>query len=77
MAMAAAGRAGIPAFLMIIMVGNGAQAGSLSPFAPTGVIVNGLMEKIGLAGSRMAHLLDESRGARDRRVRRLLRCSAG
>ena len=50
MAMAAAGRAGIPAFLMIIMVGNGAQAGSLSPFAPTGVIVNGLMEKIGLAG---------------------------
>ena len=35
---------------MIIMVGNGAQAGSLSPFAPTGVIVNGLMEKIGLPG---------------------------
>jgi Na+/H+ antiporter NhaD/arsenite permease-like protein len=50
MAMAVAGRAGIPAFLMIIMVGNGAQAGSLSPFAPTGVIVNGLMEKIGLPG---------------------------
>jgi Na+/H+ antiporter NhaD/arsenite permease-like protein len=50
MAMAVAGRAGIPAFLMIIMVGNGAQAGSLSPFAPTGVIVNGLMEKIGLDG---------------------------
>jgi di/tricarboxylate transporter len=50
MAMAIAGRAAIPAFLMIIMVGNGAQAGSLSPFAPTGVIVNGLMAKIGLAG---------------------------
>lgn len=50
MAMAVAGRAGIPAFLMIIMVGNGAQAGSLSPFAPTGVIVNGLMAKIGLPG---------------------------
>jgi len=50
MAMAVAGQAGIPAFLMIIMVGNGAQAGSLSPFAPTGVIVNGLMEKIGLGG---------------------------
>ena len=50
MAMAVAGRAAIPAFLMIIMVGNGAQAGSLSPFAPTGVIVNGLMAKIGLAG---------------------------
>ena len=51
MAMAVAGRAAIPAFLMIIMVGNGAQAGSLSPFAPTGVIVNGLMDKIGLPGN--------------------------
>lgn len=50
MAMAVAGRAAIPAFLMIIMVGNGAQAGSLSPFAPTGVIVNGLMAEIGLPG---------------------------
>ena len=50
MAMAVAGRAAIPAFLMIIMVGNGAQAGALSPFAPTGVIVNGLMAKIGLGG---------------------------
>lgn len=50
MAMAVAGRAKIPAFLMAIMVGNGAQAGALSPFAPTGLIVTGLMEKIGLAG---------------------------
>jgi di/tricarboxylate transporter len=50
MAMAVAGRAAIPAFLMAIMVGNGAQAGALSPFAPTGIIVNGLMDKIGLAG---------------------------
>ena len=50
MAMAVAGRAAIPAFLMIIRVGNGAQAGSLSPFAPTGVIVNGLMAQIGLPG---------------------------
>jgi Na+/H+ antiporter NhaD/arsenite permease-like protein len=50
MAMAVAGRAAIPAFLMIIMVGNGAQSGALSPFAPTGVIVNGLMIKIGLPG---------------------------
>jgi di/tricarboxylate transporter len=49
-AMAVAGRASIPAFLMAIMVGNGAQAGSLSPFAPTGIIVNGLMMKIGLGG---------------------------
>lgn len=50
MAMAVAGRAGIPAFLMAIMVGNGANAGSLSPFAPTGIIVNGLMTKIGMPG---------------------------
>jgi di/tricarboxylate transporter len=50
MAMAVAARASIPAFLMAIMVGNGAQAGALSPFAPTGIIVNPLMEKIGLAG---------------------------
>jgi hypothetical protein len=50
MAMATAGRAGIPLFLMSIMVGNGANAGSLSPFAPTGIIVNGLMARIGMSG---------------------------
>ncbi|MBI4475531.1 MAG: C4-dicarboxylate ABC transporter [Acidobacteria bacterium] len=47
-AMAVAAQAGVPAFLMAIMVGNGAQAGALSPFAPTGVIVNGIMGRIGL-----------------------------
>ncbi len=36
-------QAGIPLFLMAIMVGNGANAGALSPFAPTGIIVNGVM----------------------------------
>jgi di/tricarboxylate transporter len=35
---------------MAIMVGNGANAGSLSPFAPTGIIVNGLMARIGMTG---------------------------
>src|SRR5262249_10592074 len=50
MAMATAARAGIPLFLMAIMAGNGANAGSLSPFAPTGIIVNNLMTRIGLAG---------------------------
>ena len=50
MAMATAARAGIPLFLMAIMVGNGANAGSLSPFAPTGIIVNGLMARIGMPG---------------------------
>ena len=46
-------RAGIPPFLMAIMVGNGANAGSLSPFAPTGIIVNGLMARIGMSGYEM------------------------
>src|SRR5262245_2599045 len=50
MAMAAAARARIPAFLMAIMVGHGATAGSLSPVAPTGVIVAGIMNRIGLSG---------------------------
>lgn len=49
-AMQVAGRAGIPAFLMAIMVGNGANAGSLLPFAPTGIIVNNLMDRIGVPG---------------------------
>jgi Na+/H+ antiporter NhaD/arsenite permease-like protein len=48
LAMAAAGRAGVPAFLMAIMVCCGANAGALSPFAPTGVIAVGLMANIGL-----------------------------
>ena len=50
MAMAVATRARIPPFLMALMVGMGAQAGALSPFAPTGIIVNGIMDKIDLAG---------------------------
>jgi di/tricarboxylate transporter len=51
MAMTVASRASIPPFLMAIMVGNGAQAGALSPVAPTGLIVSKLMtEKVGLPG---------------------------
>jgi di/tricarboxylate transporter len=53
MAMAVGARAAVPPFLMALMVGNGAQAGALSPFAPTGVIVNGIMERIGLAGHEL------------------------
>lgn len=53
MAMATATRAGIPLFLMAIMVGNGSNAGSLSPFAPTGIIVNGLMARSGMVGFEM------------------------
>ncbi len=50
LAMATAAQSGIPLFLMAIMVGNGANSGALSPFAPTGIIVNGLMARNGLQG---------------------------
>ena len=52
-AMATASRAGIPLFLMAIMVGNGANSGALSPFAPTGIIVNGIMAKNQMPGLEM------------------------
>lgn len=49
-AMVVAARARIPAFLMAVMVGHGATAGSLSPVAPTGIIVSGIMNRMGLTG---------------------------
>ena len=52
LAMAAAGRYGISAFLMTIMVANGASAGSLSPISPTGVLVHDISMKIGLGDVR-------------------------
>lgn len=45
MAMAAAGKMRISAFLMTIMIANGANAGAFSPFSPTGIIANGLIEQ--------------------------------
>jgi di/tricarboxylate transporter len=53
LAMGTAARTGIPLFLMAIMVGNGANSGGLSPIAPTGIIVNGLMARHGLPGFAM------------------------
>ena len=50
MAMKVAGQANISAFLMTIMVANGAQAGSLSPIAPTGIIVSTSLAEIGITG---------------------------
>ena len=50
MAMTTAMGMGISPFLMAIMVGNGANSGSLSPLAPTGIIVSGLMNRIDLPG---------------------------
>jgi di/tricarboxylate transporter len=49
-AMAAAARTRVPPLLMAIMAGNGALAGTLSPFAPTGVVAHGVMARIGLGG---------------------------
>jgi di/tricarboxylate transporter len=50
MAMAVATRAGIPAFLMTIMVAHGAVAGGMSPFAPTGVTAARILADMGLGG---------------------------
>jgi len=49
-ATAVAARAGVPPLLMAIMAGNGALAGTLSPFAPTGIVAHGVMARIGLGG---------------------------
>jgi di/tricarboxylate transporter len=49
-AMAVAYEADIPPFLMALMVACGGNAASLSPLAPTGVIANDLMGRIGLHG---------------------------
>jgi di/tricarboxylate transporter len=50
LAMATAGRLGISAFLMTIMVANAANAGAYSPLAPTGLVANELMAQAGLPG---------------------------
>jgi Na+/H+ antiporter NhaD/arsenite permease-like protein len=50
LAMAAGVRAGVPVLLTALMIGNGANAGNLSPFSAVGVIVASAMEKAGLAG---------------------------
>ena len=49
LAMGAAGRAGISPFLMAIIVGNGSNAGNLSPLSPVGVIAQKTLERVGLA----------------------------
>jgi di/tricarboxylate transporter len=49
-AMAAGARLGVSAFLMTIMVANGANAGAFSPVAPTGIVAAELMADVGLPG---------------------------
>ena len=57
LAMATAVKKGIPLFLMAIMVGNGANSGGLSPIAPTGIIVNGIMARNGMSGHELSTYL--------------------
>ena len=49
-AMGIAVGAGMPVLLTALMVGNGANAGNLSPLSAVGLIVHSAMEKIGLGG---------------------------
>jgi di/tricarboxylate transporter len=48
LAMSTGVTAGVPAFLMALMVANGGNAGNLSPFSAVGVIVQSLLQKIDL-----------------------------
>ena len=50
LAMAAGAAAGISPFLMALMVGNGANAGNLSPWSSVGIIVHTQMQKTNLPG---------------------------
>ncbi len=50
LALAVASRAGIPAFLMVLMVAHGATASSLSPIAPPGLVANGILARMGMEG---------------------------
>jgi Na+/H+ antiporter NhaD/arsenite permease-like protein len=50
LAMSTGASARVPAFLMALMVSNGGNAGNLSPFSAVGVIVQSLLQKIGLGG---------------------------
>jgi Na+/H+ antiporter NhaD/arsenite permease-like protein len=54
-AMCMAARVGIGGFLMTLMLANGANAGGLSPLAPTGIIANQLMARVGLVGVAWAN----------------------
>lgn len=50
LAMGLAHEAEVPPLLAALMIGNGANAGNLSPISAIGVLVQGLMEQAGLGG---------------------------
>jgi di/tricarboxylate transporter len=54
LAMGIAARAGVPVLLTALMVGNGANAGNLSPVSAVGVLVGTLMTQAGLPGHLVA-----------------------
>jgi Na+/H+ antiporter NhaD/arsenite permease-like protein len=54
LAMSAGVSAGVPAFLLALMVGVGANAGTLSPVSLTGIISLNLLEQGGLGGHEAA-----------------------
>lgn len=56
-AMGLAHQARVPMFLTALMIGNGANAGNLSPISAIGVLVLSLMDKIGLGGHGSAVFL--------------------
>lgn len=51
LAMAAGAKGGVPPLLTALMIGNGANAGNLSPFSAVGVIVSDGMLKAGVPGN--------------------------
>ncbi len=44
---------GIPPLLMALVVGNGAQAGAMSPLAPNGIVGNSVLAKMGITDMAM------------------------
>ena len=56
---------------MAIMIGNGALAGSLSPFSPTGVVANSVMARMGFPGLEWQTFINNILGPHARRVRRV------
>ncbi len=54
LAMSAGATAGVPPFLMALLVANGANAGNLSPFSAVGVIVNTQMARAGIGQHDLA-----------------------
>ncbi|MSO21289.1 MAG: C4-dicarboxylate ABC transporter [Acidobacteria bacterium] len=57
-AMTVSGRVRISAFLMTIVVCCGANAGTFSPFAPPGVIADGILERVGITGQEWPMFLN-------------------